>query len=380
MLMPRRDDMLTMKARTAQAAVMHAFNKPIEVREFPLPDVLGPGDVLVKVTHAGMCGTDVHLHKGQLDVPLPLILGHETAGLVVETGGDVEDWLGNPLRLGDRITWTAGMPCGTCKYCRLHRLPSRCSNRTAYGVSTPCDQPPHFLGGYGQYHFLRAGTSIFKLADDLPADAVIGAGCALVTVIHGYEKVPLRWAESVVIQGAGPVGLAALATAVDAGARPTLVIGGPADRLERCKHFGADVTLNIDEVKDPQERRRIVLEHTGGLGADVVVECVGHPTAVAEGWDLARDGGRYLTLGQYCDAGPTQLNPHVITKRELEVYGCYGSEPQHWAKALEFLRARRDRFPFHELITHRFRLDQVNEALEEVAHWRTGKAVICPND
>lgn len=365
---------------TAKAAVMHAFNEPLGVREFPLPDQLAEGEVLIKVSLAGMCGTDVHLHKGQLAVPLPLIMGHETVGLVAELGGTAEDWLGNPLKVGDRVSWTVGMPCGKCRYCRLHRLPSRCSNRKAYGVNTPCDHAPHFLGGYGQYHYLRAGTAIFRLPDDLPSEAVVGAGCALVTCIHGYEKMPLRWAESVVIQGAGPVGLAALALASDAGARPIIVIGGPRDRLERCKRFGADVVIDIDEVRNADKRRGIVLEHTDGLGADVVVECVGHPAAVQEGWPLARDGGRYMVLGQYCDAGPVPLNPHLITKKELEVYGSYGSEPHHWAKSIEFLRARRDRYPFHELITHRFPLDQVNEALEAVANWRTGKAAICPNE
>jgi L-iditol 2-dehydrogenase len=228
-------------------------------------------------------------------------------------------------------------------------------------------------------HHLRAGTAIFKLPPDLNPESLIGAGCALVTCVHGYEKMPLRWAESVVVQGAGPVGLAATAIAADAGARPLIVIGGPADRLERCKRFGADIVIDIDKVKDPAARRAIVLEHTNGLGADMVVECVGHPSAVAEGWDLPRDGGRYLVLGQYCDAGPTMLNPHHITRKELEVAGSYGSEPSHWATALSFLRARGDQFPFHELITHRYTLDQVNEALTEVAGWRTGKAVILPN-
>ena len=368
------------KSHTAKAAVMDAFRKPITVREYPLPDELSPGDVLVEITMAGICGTDVHLHQGQLDVPLPLIMGHETVGVIADTGGEVDDWLGDPLAVGDRVSWTVGMPCATCKYCRLHRLPSRCSNRKAYGVNTPCDKPPHLLGGYAQFHHLRAGTAIFKLAEDLATESLIGAGCAIVTCIHGYERMPLRWAESVVIQGAGPVGLAALALASDAGGRPIIVIGGPAERLERCKRFGADVVIDIDVVKNPAKRRGIVLEHTGGLGADVVVECVGHPSAVAEGWDLARDGGRYMVLGQYCDAGPTPLNPHLITRKELEVHGSYGSEPHHWARALEFLRDRKDRFPFHELITHRFRLDQVNEALEKVSKWETGKAVICPNE
>ena len=364
---------------TAKAAVMSAFKKPIEVRELPMPAALAAGDVLVEVTMAGVCGTDVHLHKGELAVPLPLIMGHETVGLIADIGGEATDWLGEPLKMGDRVSWTVGMPCGVCRYCRVHRLPSRCLARKAYGVNTPCDAPPHLLGGYAEYHHLRAGTAIFKLADDLPSEALIGAGCALVTAIHGYEKMPIRWAESCVIQGAGPVGLAALAIASDAGARPIIVIGGPKDRLARCKRFGADVLIDIDEVRDSGKRRGIVLEHTHGLGADVVIECVGIPSAVQEGWPLARDGGRYMVLGQYCDAGPVALNPHLITKKELEVYGSYGSEPQHWAKALEFLRTRRERFPFHELITHRYRLDQVNEALEAVASWRTGKAVICPN-
>ncbi len=364
---------------TAQAAVMTAFERPIEIREFPVPTDLGPGDVLVRVTLAGVCGTDVHLHQGELAVPLPLILGHETAGVVAATGGDCVDWLGEALSVGDNVSWTVGMPCGHCKYCRLHRLPSRCAHRKAYGVNTPCDAPPHFLGGYAQYHHLRAGTSIFKLPDDLRPESVIGAGCSLVTVVHGFEKMPIRWAESVVVQGAGPVGLAAVAVAADAGARPLIVIGGPTDRLDRCRQFGADLAIDIDDVPDPARRREIVLEHTGGLGADMVVECVGHPAAVSEGWELNRDGGRYLVLGQYCDGGSTQLNPHLITRKELEIAGSYGSEPPHWAKAIAFLRARGEKYPFHELITHRFRLDQVNEALEEVAHWRTGKAVICPN-
>lgn len=368
-----------MSQLTANAAVMTAFKAPIELHEFPLPADLRPGEVLVRVTLAGVCGTDVHLHKGELKVPLPLIMGHETVGHVVATGGPVDDWLGNALKVGDVVSWTVGMPCGTCQYCRRYKLPSRCAHRKAYGVNTPCDKPPHFLGGYAQVHHLKAGTAIFKLPPDLRPEALVGAGCALVTCVHGYEKMPLRWAESVVVQGTGPVGLAAIAIASDAGARPLIAIGGPKDRLERCRRFGADVVINIDEVRDPAKRRGIVLEHTSGLGADVVVECVGHPSAVSEGWELARDGGRYLVLGQYCDAGPTMLNPHLITKKELEVAGSYGSEPTHWAKGIDFLRARGERFPFHELITHRFRLDQVNEALAAVAAWQTGKAVILPN-
>ncbi len=133
-----------------------------------MPASLAEGDALVKVVMAGVCGTDVHLHKGQLNVPLPLVMWHETVGVVASLGGAVNDWLGEPLAIGDRVSWTVGMPCGTCRYCRVHKLPSRCVNSKAYGVNTPCDQPPHLLGGYAEYHHLRAGTAIFKLPDDLP--------------------------------------------------------------------------------------------------------------------------------------------------------------------------------------------------------------------
>jgi len=365
---------------TCQCAVMTAFNQPIRTQSFRLPSELKPGELLIRVELAGMCGTDVHLHKGQLDVPLPLIMGHETAGRVAALGdGETRDWLGRPLVVGDRVSFTVGRTCGRCRYCRVYRLPSRCLNRRAYGVNTPCDSPPHLLGGYGQYHFLHADTAVFRLADDLPSEAVVGAGCALVTAVHGFERLQMQSGESVVIQGAGPVGLAALALAKDAGGRPCIVIGGPRARLERCRRFGADLTIDIDEVPDPAKRRRMVLAATEGLGADMVVECVGLPQAVAEGWELCRDGGKYLVLGHYGDAGPIALNPHLITRKELTVLGSWGSEPQHWVKALELLRTRRDRYPFHELITHRFALDQVDQALAAVANWQTGKAVIVPN-
>ncbi len=366
---------------TCSCAVMTAFQQPITVQQFPLPRVLAPGEMIVKVELAGICGTDVHLHRGELKVPLPLILGHETAGRIAALGSsDTLDWLGRPLSVGDRVSFTVGRPCGQCRYCRVYRLPSRCMNRKAYGVTTPCGAPPHLMGGYGQYHFLHADTAVFRLPDDLPSEAVVGAGCALVTAVHGFERMQMQWGQSVVIQGSGPVGLASLALAKEAGGRPVIVIGGPRDRLERCRRFGADVTIDIEEVPDPAARRRRVLERTDGVGADIVVECVGMPQAVVEGWELCRDGAKYLVLGHYGDAGPTMLNPHVITRKELTVIGSWGSEPQHWTAALELLRTRRERYPFHELITHRFGLSQVNEALAAVASWQTGKAVVIPND
>ncbi len=124
---------------------MVEFNQPLEVREYPLPDDIEVGAMLVKVEMAGICGTDVHLRKGQLPIPRPIIMGHETVGVIECLGeGLSTDWTGAVLREGDRVTWSAGMLCGYCHHCAVIRQPTRCLNRRAYGISFNSDEPPHF--------------------------------------------------------------------------------------------------------------------------------------------------------------------------------------------------------------------------------------------
>ena len=112
--------------------------------------------------------------------------------------------------------------------------------------------------------------------------------------------------------------------------------------------------------------------------ADVVLECVGAPPAVVEGMEMCRDGGKYLILGHYCDAGPVLWNPHVITRKQLQVSGSWSSEPRHLAAAINFLRANPERFPFAQMVSHRFTLGQANEALQTTARWEALKSVIVP--
>jgi threonine dehydrogenase-like Zn-dependent dehydrogenase len=364
---------------TAKASVLTEFKAPLALHEFPLPARVEPGAALVRTEMAGICGTDVHLWKGELPIALPVILGHETVGRIEMLGEGLErDWTGQPLRVGDRVTWTAGMSCGRCYYCAEKRQPTRCLNRRAYGISCRCDEPPHLLGGYAEFHCLKPGTCIFKLPDDLPTESVVGAGCALNTAIHGVERTGIAWQNTVVVQGAGPVGIAALAVAKSAGASEVILIGAPKHRLQMAKRFGADKLIDIETVREPKARIEAVRHLTGGFGADVVLECVGHPSAVSEGMEMCRDGGKYLVLGHYCDAGPAPFNPHVITRKQLQVFGSWASEPRHLKAALEFLRANRERFPFHEMVTHRFSIERAHEALMTTANWQSAKSVIVP--
>jgi threonine dehydrogenase-like Zn-dependent dehydrogenase len=239
---------------------------------------------------AGICGTDVHLWKGELKLPLPLIMGHETVGRIEKLGEQVDtDWRDRPIRAGDRVTWASSIVCGgECFYCRVKRQPTRCVARKAGGIST---------------------------------DAVIGAGRALSTALHGLERAPVSLGDVVVVQGTGPVGLAALTAAHQSGAKKVIAMGGPVDRLARAREFGADAVIPVDEAPDPGERQEFVLDATGSYGADVVVECVGHPSVMPEEWELCRDGGKYVVLGQYANAGDVSLNPHTITRKQLQIVG-----------------------------------------------------------
>jgi threonine dehydrogenase-like Zn-dependent dehydrogenase len=363
-----------------KAAVLEDFEKPLAIRTYPDPGDPGPGEALARVEVAGICGTDVHLWLGQLAIPLPNIMGHETAGRIEKLGQGLDkDWRGEPLHVGDRVTWASSISCGECFYCRVKRQPTRCLSRKAYGISYRASDAPHLRGGYAEKILLRAGSSIFRIPDAVPSDALIGAGCALTTAIHGSERAPMEWGDSVVVQGTGPVGLAAIAVARAAGAGKIVAIGGPAHRLDLAKGFGADVVIDIDETRDPAERRARVLEAVGPYGADQVIECVGHPEAVNEGIPLCRDGGQYLVLGQYADAGNISFNPHTVTRKQLRVIGSWGFEARHVDRALRLLERDADlRARFAGAITHRFPLDRADEALQMARSLAGGKTVIVP--
>jgi threonine dehydrogenase-like Zn-dependent dehydrogenase len=162
------------------------------------------------------------------------------------------------------------------------------------------------------------------------------------------------------------------------GAAKVVVIGGPPHRLDLAREFGADAVISIEDVPDVNERRKHALALSGGYGADLVVECVGHPGAVPEGLELCRDGGTYLVLGQYANAGEVPFNPHVITRKQLRVNGSWGFEPRHVNQAIGFLDGTPWAGCFARQVTHRFPLDRANEALETVRSWRAGKAVLLP--
>ncbi|HEX5422218.1 MAG TPA: zinc-binding dehydrogenase [Candidatus Acidoferrales bacterium] len=360
------------------AAVLSSYKQPLELRQFPIPSP-GAGEALVRVEMAGICGTDVHLADGELDIPLPVILGHETVGKIEKLGPQLDrDWRGVPLAVGDRVAWASSVVCGECYYCRQKHQPTRCISRKAYGISYCANDQPHLRGGYAEYILLRSGTAIFRIPDAIPTAAVVGAGCALTTALHGLERATVTLGDVVVVQGSGPVGLAVLAVALQSGASQVIVIGAPRRRLDLALEFSAHAVISVEEATTSEARRKRLFDQIGPYGADVVVECVGRPSVVPEGWEFCRDGGKYLVLGQYANAGEVLMNPHTITRKQLQVIGSWGFEPRHLDKALGLLEHRHWQTRFASEVTDRYPLSQANEALEKARLGNGGKTVITP--
>jgi threonine dehydrogenase-like Zn-dependent dehydrogenase len=190
--------------------------------------------------------------------------------------------------------------------------------------------------------------------------------------MHGFDRLgAIKSHETVVIQGSGPLGNFATAVAKDHGAKKVLVIGAPAARLEVTKRMGADAVLNLEEVTDEKQRRQWVRDFTEGRGADVVVQ-VANNLAVPEGLTLLRDGGRYLNIGA---GGKANIAVERIPQQMLFITIRSG-EPRHWLQAIDFLASRKRTFPFEEMITKSYKLDQINDAMQAMASYAVVKAVI----
>lgn len=360
-----------------RAAVMPAPRQPIEIREFPAPD-LEPGAVLLKTLAAEVCGTDVHLWHGRLaGVPYPLIPGHISVGEVAATGGDIWDIAGRPVSIGDVVTFLdVHETCGNCWQCLVAKAPMRCPHRRVYGITYGAEEG--LLGGWSERITLKPGVKILPLAPGVTPDAWIGGGCGLPTAMHALELAQIRLADRVLIQGSGPVGLSACALALLSGAGWVGVIGAPALRLEAAKRFGADWTMDVTETT-PEERARAVRDATGGRGPDIVIEASGNPAAVPEGCALVRDAGRYVIVGQYTDNGEVAVNPHHhINRKHLEIRGCWGSDFGHLWRAMETLGRFGGRMDWASLVTRRYKLEEAGQALADVEAGRVVKAVILP--
>ncbi|MBW1787383.1 MAG: zinc-binding dehydrogenase [Deltaproteobacteria bacterium] len=362
----------------ADAMVLEQFNEPLEMKTFRVPG-LDRGEVLVKVLVAGVCGSDVYMSQG-LDarLKLPMILGHEGVGEVVEIEGEktyVDD--GSPVRVGDKVLWSRGVTCGHCYFCKIKNEPSLCLNRWVWGIHLSCADPPYLTGNYAQYLPLHRNADLFRLDPDADLEAFVAASCSGGTTAHAVDLAGIEPGDTVLVQGPGPVGIYAVAFAHALGASRIFVTGGTLQRLDICRSFGATTIMNRFETT-AEERREIVLEKTQGMGVDVAFEMVGAPEALSECISLTRIGGACVTAGFGEPHGSIEIDCfHDIGRKNLRLQGVWVSDVRHTHMSLKLTMSRLN--DFKRIVTHRFPLSGANEALAVMKAKEAVKAVILPH-
>jgi len=369
-----------MTPKYSKVAVLTKIGQPLEIQDIPIPENLEPGAILAKVDAAAICGSDVHEVKGEIpgfnwDKDLPMIPGHEIAGTIVKLGPGVEvDSIGEPLKIGDRIVWSNSY-CGHCYHCTITHNASLCTQRKPYGFQSP-KKFPYIAGGYTEYAYVFPGSGRVKIPDNVTSDLASTATCALRTVVQGFDRIgPIGYTDTVVIQGAGPLGLYSTAMARWLGAARIITIGAPEGRLDVARKFGADSVISVLET-DEDSRVKQILEMTKG-GADIVIEMSGAKSAFPEGLKMVRAGGRYLNVGQGVEYH-VSISPYSIMRKQLHIVGSFSGTIAHYWKALQFLSVAQSRFDLNQIISNRYPLEDVNLALKQMDSFKDTKAVLLP--
>ena len=346
---------------------------------------------LLQIGACGVCGTDLHILKGHWPKPLPwpFTLGHEIGAVIVEKGADfTEDFMGKPLEVGSRVMIPPLMPCGHCHWC-LHypQTANKCLTPVYYGRYLGFEKAPHLWGGWAEYVYvdleMLPGTKIYKLPDDMSLR--LGAlSEPLTSCIRGFNRAArangFTWGDKVVIQGSGPIGILAVAAALEMGAGEVICVGAPEEsRLKLARKFGASATVNIEDYRTPDERIRRVRDIVGGYGADVVMDCSGHPTAGPEGIEFLRDGGTYIEMGQFTDAGSITTSWHRFCTKDLNILGSWGFTANDLPLGVDMLYRTRNKYPWLEMQTiYPFSESGIRTAVADAKAMKTVKSTIVP--
>lgn len=318
----------------------------------------GPGEVVIKNMVCGVCGTDVHIFHGEpgsADVNPPVVLGHEYSGEVVEVGEGV-----TALKPGDHVTVDPNIYCGECVYCRNGKK-QLCETMQAVGVTRD--------GGFGEYSLVPAAQA-FKLGDSVPYEA--GAMAEPVACcLHGIDLAGIKAGDRVCIVGGGAIGLIMLQLAKLSGAS-TLVLSEPNEKRRQVA-----LSLGADAAIDPTAPdARSAYEAALGDGADVVIECVGNNAAVKSAFQLAKKGATIVLFSVPKVDATFDLPLFDVYKKELTIRGSFVNPDTH-ERAVRLINS--GKLDFTSIITHRFNLDQLPEAIAMQMSSESIKVVVCPH-
>ncbi len=349
--------------KVANVAMLTKLEK-FEIKQYPMPEV-GDDDILVKVEGCGVCGTDAHEFKRDPFGLIPVALGHEGTGEIVKMGKNVKkDSAGKPLAIGDKVV--------TCMIFKdnpditMYDLNKQnVGGADVYGLLP--DDDIHLNGWFADYILVRGGSTVFNVSDlDLDSRILIEP-CAV--LIHAVERAKttgiLRFNSRVVVQGCGPIGLICIAILRTMGIENIVAVDGEAKRLAFAKEMGADHSVNFKDFKGIEALAGGVKDAFGGYLADFAFQCTGSPIAHANIYKFIRNGGGLCELGFFINGGDATINPHFdICSKEITTVGSWVYTLRDYATTFDFLkRAKGIGLPMAKLITHKFPLEEINEAL-----------------
>jgi threonine dehydrogenase-like Zn-dependent dehydrogenase len=368
---------MALKSDIVRAAVIDEPDAYPRVVQFS-PPTLTPGSALLATTYSEVCGTDVHIWRGKVPgVRYPMIPGHVSVGVLAAYSRKLVDLEGKSFREGDVVTFLdVHETCNHCFQCLVAKQTTRCPHRRVYGITYGVQDG--LLGGWSEVIWIKPGVMLVRIPTELDPETFIGGGCGLVTAVHAMDCAGVQLGQAVAVLGAGPVGQSIAALAALSGASQVVMVGGPADRLAFAKRMGATQVIDLD--MPAAERAAQVRALTGGRGADVVIEATGAPDAIPQALDMVRDGGRVVIAGQYADNGDTTVNPHrQINSKQVEIRGVWGSDYSHFHRAVQLAARFGSRVPWREMVSGRYPLAGVKQALEAVERRDVLKAIVVPS-
>ena len=355
---------------SGKLAVYDAPKKPFEIRAFPIRPPR-PDEVLVKIRMSTICRSDIHSYLGHRPNPCPGVLGHEIIGSIVALGDKMkQDMRGDALVVGDRITWSEYFIPGDSYYTEVLDLPQKSPGVDKYGHMAVTTEPHHH-GGFGEYCYILPRSWILKLPAELTDEEATPINCGVATVVCVTEKAQIAMGDAVVVQGLGLLGLYACAIAKSRGARLVIGVDKVAARRDLAARFGADHVFDSDDIKSIKNLCK-------PEGPDAVIELCGDPGVIPSGIEMLRTGGRYVLGGLVNPDAFVRIDANKILRKLITLSGVHNYHPRHLIQALDFVVSNRKRFPFHELVDGKYRLEDVGQAMQDAAERKVLRAAIIP--
>jgi alcohol dehydrogenase len=273
------------------------------------------------------------------------------------------------------VTWTLAASCGACNRCQAG-LPQKCRALFKYGHQRFSLAQP-LTGGLADYCALVPGTAIFRVPEGVEDRVAAMANCATATVAAAFRAGGACRDQSVLIQGAGALGLTAAAMAARLGAREVIVCDPRAERIELARKFGATIVVLLEV--DAVTLEVAVRDATAGEGADLALDLSGAAAAIKQGLDLLAVGGRYIWVGAVFPCGPVAIDPERVVRGLITIRGVHNYVPEDLATALRFLYAAGSHYPFDAMVPETFPLSRVDEAFVQAAQTAAPRVAVVPD-